>query len=194
MPVQRHCVWQFWKRSPELCGTCSRASRYWGRRLLPLPANKKVLFLGNSHTKQTAREYICQYHDQALHYQKYNRSASTWVTFQNNSTIYLVYNSGVEHSFEWVKRLKNITQRSLDSFGAVVLGQFNGRSPNIAYTTYYQQMMNMSRTDTDVQFGKIQPPDVMHLAQIYDGPIVFVSNYGTKRRQRPRKSSKLWNN
>lgn len=154
-------------------------SRYWGRRPLPLPADKTVLFLGNSHTKQTAREYICQYHDQALHYQKYYRSASTSVTFQNNSTIYLVYNSGVEHSLEWVKRLQNITQRSLGSFDAVVLGQFNGRSPDIAHTTYYQQMMNMSRTDTDVQFGKIQPPDVLRLAQVYDGPIVFVSNYGT---------------
>jgi hypothetical protein len=47
-------------------------------------------------------------------------------------------------------------------------------------TTYYRDMMNLSKNDNTTslgQFGKVKPPTILQVASQYKGPIVFVSNY-----------------
>jgi hypothetical protein len=145
----------------------------WGRRAFALPADKSVLFIGNSHTRQTFTAFICQFADQI---ETFSPSQGSF-HFKNNASVYIVYNSPVEISLNWVKRLEEIVQRKLDSWDSFVLGQFNGAGRDLENTTYYRNMVNMSLHDKDLQFGKVTPPDIYKVAAAYSGPILFVSNY-----------------
>jgi hypothetical protein len=91
--------------------------------------------------------------------------------------MYLLYNTAVEISLNWVERLEELVQRKLDSWDSIVLGQFNGAGRELENTTYYRDMVNMSLHDKDLQFGKVTPPDVHKVAAAYSGPILFVSSY-----------------
>ena len=152
----------------------------WGRRSLPLPDHTSVLFLGNSHTRQTFHEYACQFSNHIVSKTAYYEDRAFSFGFDNNSTMVLLYNSPVEISVKWEQRLESIVHRKIQSFDAVVLGQFNGASKDITNTTYYKEMMHLSKAggDPDLQFGKVEPPGILQISQVYQGPIVFVSGYG----------------
>lgn len=135
-----------------------------------LPPGTSVLFLGNSHTKQTHNQLACQYADslvgfEGLHHAIHGdaavapRSNGTTSTttglagavsdytsyvlrFRNGASVYLVYNSPVEVARDWQGRLEAIVRRPLSSFDAVVLGQFNGAGKDIRNTAYYRRMRN----------------------------------------------------
>jgi hypothetical protein len=156
--------------------SATQKSKTWGRWPEPLPPNASVLFLGNSHTKQTAHEYVCQYADQVESVGQYHRSTTVF-QFQNMASIYLVYNSPVDAALDWTGRLESLVRRPLGSFQAVVLGQFNGAGPDVRNSNYYRQMMNWSESDSGLQFGKVTPPDVVQVAGAFPGPVVFASNY-----------------
>jgi hypothetical protein len=95
--------------------------------------------------------------------------------------MYLVYNSPVEIALNWTRQLEILIERPLQSFQAVVLGQFNGAGPDVRNSSYYRQMMNWSESDTGLQFGKVEPPDIVQVADVFPGPIVFVSNYDHRK-------------
>jgi hypothetical protein len=136
----------------------------WGRRQRVLPPNATVLFLGNSHTKQTHNQLACQYADSLIgfeglhhavggtiaHKNSSNNHTGTSVSdytsyllrFQDGVSVYLVYNSPVEIARDWQRRLESIVRRPLASFDAVVLGQFNGAGKDIRNTSYYRRMKN----------------------------------------------------
>jgi len=77
----------------------------WGRRRAPLPPNKTILFYGNSHVKQVAMELYCHFEHTAIKYEylKDPPMRGFSVTFDNNSTLYLVFNSPVQFSRDWVQ-------------------------------------------------------------------------------------------
>jgi murein tripeptide amidase MpaA len=132
----------------------------WGRRAFPLPAHKSVLFLGNSHTRQTAKALVCQFADQVVTYshKKRKKSLSSF-HFTNNATLSIVINSPVEIAIDWVARLETLVKRPLDSWDLIVLGQFNGAGKELENTTYYRTMTNLSLQEpNDLQFGKVTPP------------------------------------
>jgi hypothetical protein len=97
--------------------------------------------------------------------------------------MYLVYNSPVEIALNWTRQLEILIERPLQSFQAVVLGQFNGAGPDVRNSSYYRQMMNWSesQSDTGLQLGKVEPPDVVRVARLFHGPIVFASNYDHRK-------------
>jgi len=153
----------------------------WGKTKLPLPDYSSVLFIGNSHTRQIAYAFICQHGDQVVDFQYHDKTFKKYslsVTFQNNATIFVLNNSPVEISVEWEKRLEMIVSRPLASWDAIVLGQFNGASKLLKNTNFYKQMMNWSRSgDADLQFGKVEPLDIIRLSDSYHGPIIFATNF-----------------
>lgn len=153
-------------------------STQWGRYAVPLPAGRSVLCMGNSHTKQTVHELICQFSHQTKAFRRYHNKIYS-VEFDNNSSLTLVYNSPIEAALNWTAKLESMIHRPLESFDAILLGQFNSASRDIQNTTFYREMMNLSRQDADVDFGKVEPPDLLRVAQAFSdrGPIVFASNY-----------------
>lgn len=195
---------EFAARLAKFEADAGRHGPTWGRRPTVLPPNSTVLFLGNSHTKQTHNQLACQYSDslvafEGLHHamdgavaHTNNKGAGTGdvsdytsyvLRFRDGVSIYLVYNSPVEVARDWQRRLEWIVRRPLASFDAVVLGQFNGAGKDIHNTTYYRRMKNWTRMEGDAP-GRggdrglvVDPPDVIRLAHAYRGPIVFVSNY-----------------
>jgi hypothetical protein len=155
----------------------------WGRRPHPLPAHKAVVFMGNSHTRQTFTSLICMYAEQIVHGPARPLDRVTSYQFENNSTLYLVFNSPAEASKNWTNRLESLTRRSLQSFDAFVLGQFNKASKLIENTSFYKEMMNQSLYDPDMAFGKVEPPDIIRVAEAFSNPIVFASNFDIGREE-----------
>lgn len=165
-------------------------STTWGRRPWPLPSSRRknstsVLFLGNSHTKQTVHELVCQYSDQLVDFRRYNnRQSATSFHFSQDKSIYLVYNSQVEIALDWVDMLKQVIKQPLNSFDAVVLGQFNGAERVLTEaqknTFYYQQMMEWAAADRKhlkLDNFTATSPNLFRLSQQFSGPIVFLSSY-----------------
>ncbi len=153
----------------------------WGRRPNPLPDHTNVLFMGNSHTRQTFTNLICMYSDQIVHGPNNPLDRVTAYQFGNNSTAYLVFNSPAEASNNWTLRLEMLVQRPLHSFDAFILGQFNKATKEIEKTSFYKEMMNQSLYDPDMAFGKVEPPDIIGVANVFPKPIVFVSNFDIGR-------------
>ena len=154
----------------------------WGRRREPIPANKTVLFFGNSHTRQTTFEMVCQFSDDIVSHSKTGSARSFRWRFRNNSTIMLLYNSPAEHAKNWVEKLESLTHQPLHEVDAMVLGYFNGFGRDIMNTSYYREMMNASLHDKDLDFGRVASPDIISVAKAYKGPIVLASNYDRKQR------------
>jgi hypothetical protein len=153
----------------------------WGRRPEPLPPGAAVLFMGNSHTKQTALEFACQYSDQIKEVKQRHRSTVA-VQFTNGAYLYLVQNSPVEMAVNWTNDLEKLVMRPLRSFQAVVLGQFNGAGSDVRNTSYYRDMKNWSEHgDGSLRFGAVEPPTVREVAEAFPGPLVFASNYDRRK-------------
>jgi hypothetical protein len=62
--------------------------------------------------------------------------------FRKKASMFLVYNSPVEIALEWNKQLETIIRRPLDSFDALVLGQFNVAGSHLENTPCYRDMIN----------------------------------------------------
>ena len=45
----------------------------WGRRPAALPPNKTILVMGNSHTRQTVLEWMCQYSDSVPQFESHDK-------------------------------------------------------------------------------------------------------------------------
>jgi hypothetical protein len=152
----------------------------WGRRPTIMPDHTNVVFLGNSHTKQTTMELVCQYSDQLvklIELKNKDSSHAQEFVFRNNASVVLVYNSPVDIAIDWVSELERLTKRSLSSsFSAIVLGQFNVMNENTINTSYYKQMLAWAATNKNLQAGR-DPPDVVQVAQKFAGPIVFLSSF-----------------
>jgi len=164
-------------------------STTWGRRKYPLPPNKDLIALGNSHLRQHLQALICQFAPVIVDARfEGKKTPDIYIRFANNSTIRALINSPVEMAKDWKSLLQErYTSKPLMDFDAFLLGQFNngGQLKDIQNTTYYRQMMNMSKNDKDLDFEHQAPPNFVEVAKYFSkGPIVFASNYdSTKRRQ-----------
>jgi hypothetical protein len=157
----------------------SNVSTLWGRRPYPVPANKTILVIGNSHTRQTFNSMMCQYADKLVSIDNPCDFAVIF-HFHNHGVIILSTNSPLMYSHSWFELLtktcllgKKETNNSiifemykLDDFDAVVVGKFNGFSP-INATNFVKSMLNYTTTIPGVNFVNIPGPSVEDVVQLF---------------------------
>jgi hypothetical protein len=108
----------------------------WGRRASLIPANKKILLFGNSHTRQLGQSMACQMGEgqviDVLHheYDAVDPNMAIRYRFRNGSTMYIVSNSYVPYSLRWQALLEMQIGVELKDFDAIVLGHFNTGGPD----------------------------------------------------------------
>ena len=190
---------------------------HWGRRPAMAPpaspqnntntstaTTTKILFLGNSHTRQVAGALEWQY---AEHIQSIRTLPMSSIgegahveTFQfdndddddNNSktgssggstttrtvSTTFMFNHPCIYSARWNQNIELIVQHPLDDFDAIVLGIFNPYSPSFDNTKQWTNVVNYTTTYPDQQINAKQPLlNIRAVAQAYTGPIVFVSPF-----------------
>jgi hypothetical protein len=157
----------------------------WGQRLYPIPANKTVLMIGNSHTRQVANALVCEYHDQITEIRAIGAEGTVGeddfaIRFRNNATIYNVCNHEIVHSYKWDKLLERLLNRSLRSLDSVVLGHFNRYVPGSS-SQFHKGMLEKSDTNPDVDYANITGPLVDQFANTYAGPIVAIGMFEERK-------------
>jgi hypothetical protein len=162
----------------------------WGRRPFPIPANNRVMALGNSHTRQVMHSLIC--HAGANVEKVVAHKESIHITFRirflNGATLYLITNSPVVYSKKWLQFVEHSIQMPLDSLDAIVLGQFNKHVDG--QSKFFQEMQAASKNNTDIKFGAVDPPDLALVAKVYQGPIIFLGSfYQYERRMQEKKQA-----
>ncbi|CAB9518264.1 expressed unknown protein [Seminavis robusta] len=161
----------------------------WGKRdtLVPLSNNnsttnngRTILFMGNSHTRQTVQALLCQYQDQIVSYQTLSEPGAFVVEMQHNLTIYAACNSPFVASKSWYKTLEQrIVKRPLATgVDAIVLGHFNTAQESVK-TNYGQMMMQQHyNNNTGANFPKAPTMDTV--AAMYTGPVIWVGMYAQR--------------
>jgi hypothetical protein len=157
----------------------------WGHRTA-LPPGKRILMLGNSHTRQVAMALLCQLGEQGQVRQQrsldptHNANMAREFQFVNGAELYLVVNSYVVHSPNWVKLLEVQIGVPLADFDAVVLGVFNTCDAPVN-TTFASEMKQWSDNLDDVDCFHTDGPNLTDVAAVYGGPLVFVSMFAHYR-------------
>jgi hypothetical protein len=157
----------------------------WGHRTA-LPPGKRILMLGNSHTRQVATSLLCQLgvHGQVWHQRSldpaHNANMARKFQLSNGAQLYLVVNSYVVHSPNWVKLLEVQIGVKLQDFDALVLGVFNTCDAPVN-TTFATEMKDWSDNLDDVDCFNVDGPNLTDVAAVYFGPVVFVSMFAHYR-------------
>eukprot|EP00977_Amphora_coffeiformis_P027205 scaffold34595_cov160-Amphora_coffeaeformis.AAC.15 len=152
----------------------------WGHRTT-LPANRKYLFLGNSHTRQTAMALLCQLNVRNTEsLEQKNLAMARRYDLDNGAQVYLVVNSYVVHSPKWVGLLEKQVGVNLTDFDAVVLGLFNTCNSDVN-TTFTKEMKEMTDEDAGVDCMNQEGPSLKNVAAVYPGPLLYVSMFATYR-------------
>ena len=150
----------------------------WGRRKFPFPANKRILVIGNSHTRQTLYSLLCQHQTLLQAQTEIYYHGPVRYEFCHNSTVVTLFNSHVPYSHQWKELLEAEVQEPLENFNAVMLGLMNHCGGSNGFS------MDMERLTADIENVDcihISPPSVSEWAKAYDGPIVFVSMFSTNQ-------------
>lgn len=154
----------------------------WGRRSNPIPSHKTVFILGNSHIRQITHAMICQFADQVKERSYDEASSRETFHFQNNSTLHVLINSPLAYSRKWDKFMEQVIGQSLQSLDAFVLGVFNGCEINATKpTNFHKVMLEANRRNKDIEFCTINPPSASEVAKVFQGPVVFVSAFSSKK-------------
>jgi len=153
-----------------------------GRRPFPVAANKTVLVMGNSHTRQMILALMCQYSDEIVEYDNMcldsERGDRFMVRFRNDATILSQTNSPIVYSPTWPTLIETISGgRPLKSFDGIVLGKFNAYEDSKG--TSFVETMSQALKDVpgNVDFTKASPPSLKDVAGVYEGPIVYVGMF-----------------
>lgn len=159
------------------------ASIWWGRRPAALPANTHILFFGNSHLRQTALSFVCQYGADVTDLQRFETSEPnafmvTRVTFSNGAVVWIVANSYAINTPIWQmlleRQMQNITLNAMD---AVVMGHHNDCE---GLTKQYYQGATAIRTNatlSQMDCTRYVNPNVQQLLRVYNGTLLYVSPF-----------------
>ena len=158
----------------------------FGRYPFPLPPNKTVLILGNSHTRQVSASMLCQYAvvatSIATEFLPFTttRLSTTLATFENNSTLITLTNIPIVYSDEWKSILEQVLGRSMDTMDAIVLGKFNSFAES-QNKTFIQTVRDLSAyiPGVEIDFENVPAPKLIDVASVYDGPIISMSMFAT---------------
>jgi len=171
---------------------------FWGRRTSPFPGTgKKILVMGNSHTRQAITTFLCHYWHLVSSSIVYTQGVEAIHFSTLNSSLYIACNSPLVYSKEWQKLLEaqfsdNIANMTIASLDAIILGLFNnfGESAN---TKFRRDIDAFSESHPEIQidFKKIPPPSFGDIARIYDGPIISLSGFAKSKDRRAEKSRSM---
>lgn len=153
---------------------------HWGRRRFPVPDNQRILFFGNSHTRQVVKAMACQQmrigHLESVNHLK--AYGGTIFEFGNNATIVSIANSWVPYSSKWMRLLERDLEMTLASFDSIVLGFFNYCGDD---NNFSREMESISREKEDVDCRNTPPPSITHVRKRFKGPIAFVTMFDGSR-------------
>lgn len=181
------------------------ADRTWGRRPTALPAGKTVLLWGNSHLRQIAHAWTCQYATQIVQLQHYGDAMDPHmvlkVEFTNQATLLVVANSYAPYTDDWLSTLEQQLQMpSLSTaVDAVVLGMFN-KCTTTGNSNFAAHMLALMGNRTDLQAcvaknddnddddasatkGNKAGPNITDIAQVFaHQPILYIPMFSLSRR------------
>jgi hypothetical protein len=156
----------------------------WGKRPTPVPPGKTILVMGNSHTRQVLTSLLCQYKGQILHATELapvpgKKNVAMTFRLQHNVTIYVLVNHPFVYSKRWHRTLTlDLLKMPLEKLDAIVLGSFNSLSEShktsfLQTTLRYQKEMPQHK----VNFLEAEPPHLEQVAQVYGGPLIWMSMF-----------------
>jgi hypothetical protein len=157
----------------------SSAWPMWGHRPAPIPANKRVLIVGNSHTRQTYQALMCQYQEQIDQAKKLDQY-SGYFLFQNNSTLVTICNTPLVYSKTWVQNIESVVGSALSSFDAILVGTFNEYDPETP-STFRTNTLAYSATQPNVDFQNVPAPSAEDVALIFPGPVIMFGMFGQQK-------------
>jgi hypothetical protein len=157
----------------------------WGTRpsILPLQSkNKKILVIGNSHTRQMVGSLLCMYWEQIESAQSLTlqgaKDHARQYTLTGNHTLTVLVNPSFVYSPRWKLNLEDyFLKHSLSELDAIVLGSFNVYNPRYPDAQLWKDVEAYGETypDQQVHPREHNPFDLAALARIYSGPIVWTS-------------------
>ena len=150
--------------------------QWWGRRNFGIPSHKRVLFYGNSHTRQVAKALACQQMelDRIRSVISVNTTRVHQYDMVNNATLVAVTNTFAPYSREWVRLTEEDMGMKLHSFDALVIGPFNSCGGNNAFS---REMVQFSKKLPDVDCVNTPPPSLKEIAEYFPGPIIYVTMF-----------------
>ena len=162
----------------------------WGRREFPIPANKTVLFFGNSHTRQLGGNLACQmgaeevvdvYH---FEFDLIDPNMAIRFRFRNGASVYIVANSYVAYSKQWKELLEKQIQKPLEEFDLVVMGIFNVAKGASTFLDNMQYLASTLPEEYEMDLATEPPgPPPQNITAEYDGPFLLVSNYSINQQK-----------
>jgi hypothetical protein len=171
----------------------TRHGNRWGRRRFPVPENERILFFGNSHTRQVVKAIACQQmkigHLESVNHLK--AYGGTIFEFSNNATIVSIANSWVPYSTKWMRLLERDLEMTIDSFDSIVMGFFNYCGDD---NNFSREMEGISQEKKDVDCRNTPPPSVVDVRKRFRGPIAFVTMFDGSRDQDQREVEVLIEN
>ena len=155
--------------------------------------HRRILIIGNSHTRQMASTVLWQYKGQingshamimtggtttASNASKKN-VAHVYHLPENHLTIYVLVNHPFVYGRSWKVTLEiDILHHPLQALDAIVLGTFNRYSER-ADTKFVKAALDYQRRfpQQGVDFEHIPAPTVQDIARVYAGPLIWVSMF-----------------
>mmetsp|Transcript_9895 Transcript_9895/g.18986 ORF Transcript_9895/g.18986 Transcript_9895/m.18986 type:complete len:470 (+) Transcript_9895:56-1465(+) len=157
----------------------------WGHRTYSIPANKTVLFLGNSHTRQLALSVACQMPGPTevyrYDYDMIEKGMAVRYRFSNGATLYAVTNTYAVYTTDWLAALEKQIEMRISDFDVIVQGVFNvpkGKS------SFFNNLMLIAKEvpytfDLDKRPAGPDPSDVM---KVFKGPYLLVSQFSINQK------------
>jgi len=187
-------------------------SDLWGRRESPVPSNNerlepnvllatttsegrnepieqrknkettRILVMGNSHTRQTVSQLLCQYRHlitNSTELATFGGLVASRFELKDGVTFYMLFNHPLFYSKRWPTTL------SLDILGfpfkrldAIILGTFN-KLEESQKSTFLKQTLKYQKTfkKHKVDFHNQPPPYIRDVAERFGGPIIWLSMF-----------------
>lgn len=161
----------------------------WGKRPLPVPhANKTIVVMGNSHTRQVLSTLLCQYQHLIVSSKilkdvpgtvAQGKNVAMKIELQHGVTFFVLINHPFVYSKRWPLTLSvDLLEMSLKSIDLIVLGAFNElvqsfKSNFLNTTLEYQKAVPRHQ----VHIEGIDPPYIDDVAAVYHGPIIYLGMF-----------------
>jgi len=157
----------------------------WGHaKDFPLPANKTVLVIGNSHTRQVSFAVLCQYADKVRGFETSNNEAYS-VTFRNGAKWISITNRAIFYNRDWsqllIYEMPSMKKDPRKNVDAIILGKFNNLTKHPMFSLDVQNQQKQLREKfpgIQIDFHQSAGPDLLSVATEYnDIPTIAVTEF-----------------
>jgi hypothetical protein len=156
----------------------------WGKRPFPIPPGKTILVMGNSHTPQVLTSLLCQHRDQIINAAELapvpgKKNVAMTFFLRHNVIIHVLVNHPFVYSKRWHRTLAlEFLKMPLFKLDAIVLGSFNALKES--YKTSFQEVTLRYQKEMPhhrVNFLQQEAPLMQDVAQVYGGPLIWISMF-----------------